>query len=57
MSKKPGRIDRFDLHAGAASRIFKPGHQQVTPAAAVFEDVASEFRGDGRDHNHLRCPK
>jgi len=51
-------VDGLDLDTSAApGGIFKPGHQQVTPPAAVFEDIAPEFRGDGRYHGHFRCPK
>ena len=51
-------VDRLDLDTSATARvIFKPSHQQVAPATAVFEDVASQLRGDGRYHGHLRCPK
>ena len=51
-------VDGLDLDTSAApGRIFKPGHKQVTPPAAVFEDVAPEFRGDGCYHRYFRCPK
>jgi hypothetical protein len=50
-------VDSLDLDTTATGDIFQPGHQQVAPPAAIFEDVASEFRGDGRDHGQFRCPK
>jgi hypothetical protein len=51
-------VDGLDLDTSAApGGIFKPGHQQMTPAAAIFEDVAPEFRGNGRYHGHFRNPE
>ena len=51
-------VDGLDLDASATvSGIFKPSHEQVTPSAPVFEDVASELRDDSRYHGRFRCPK
>ena len=51
-------IDSLDFDTSAApGGIFKPGHQQVAAATAIFEDVASQFRSNSCDHDHFRCPK
>src|SRR5215207_4462257 len=48
-------VHRLDLDAPMPmDEILNPGHQQVAAATAVFEDIASEFRGDSRYHGHFR---
>src|SRR2546426_4943705 len=37
-------VDRLDLDGAVATHIvFDPAHEQVAPAAAIFENVASKF--------------
>ena len=47
-------VDSLHFDARAATcTIIEPGHQQMTAAPAIFQNIASELRYDGRDHGHL----
>ena len=51
-------VDGHDFYAcAAAGAIFQPGHQQVTPATAVFQDIASELGGDRCNHRNVGGPE
>src|SRR5262245_7928751 len=47
-------VDGFHFHTQAAiSAVVEPSHQQMAAAAAIFQNVASEFGGHGCNHRHL----
>ena len=47
-------VDGFHFHTQAAiSAVVEPGHQQMAVAAAIFQNVASEFGRHGCNHRHL----
>jgi len=49
-------INRFELDASAGI-IPKPSHQQVTTAAAIFEDVSAELGSNSRYHCYFHRTK
>lgn len=51
-------VDRFDLDAIVIVRsAFNPCHEEVPSRIAVFQNIAPQLRGDGREHRHIRGPK